>query len=63
MLPTKLQLIDMMLTGVENKSNRIQNDNLFLEFLNILELFSNFNLLIKIYIFIFIFSFLFKSNN
>jgi hypothetical protein len=37
MLPTKLQLIDMMLTGVENKSNRIQNDNLFLEFLNILE--------------------------
>ena len=37
MLPTKLQLIDMMLTGVDNKSNRIHNDNLFLEFLNILE--------------------------
>ena len=37
MLPNKSQLIDLMLNGVENKSDRKKNDEMFESFLNLLE--------------------------
>lgn len=37
LLPNKAQLIDLMLNGIENKSNRKLNDEIFLEFLELLE--------------------------
>lgn len=37
LLPAKSQLIDLMLTGCENKTNRKQNDEMFLEFINLLK--------------------------
>ena len=37
LLPNKSQLIDLMLTGVDNKLNRKENDEMFVEFLNVLQ--------------------------
>ena len=37
MLPNKSQLIELMLTGIENKSDRKKNDEMLESFLNLLE--------------------------